>query len=698
MMDQPRYLRPISVGRSRAALLRILTAIFLFGLSANLYSQIPITASTDHVDPDGFALHIASEKTSQVEKLEAEVKLLRARIGEENYAKNADGGEDAKAATIPAVTGQGGGVCSLMSHPAPAASSLWNNHLADIHRSIRHPEDGRYAYHDLTASLLHFLTPIRLQKSISAPPVNYAHVGRVLDVAYKRYWYIRENTQGDMAFKTINDAKAPPPVNILVMGGSVTLGVLCMDNPITGTDLSYTRRRCAWPVRLEAFINRAVKADVVRVQTITMGGTNTESGIKIWKYGLQSDDYPHPDVLINAYSTNDVHVNSVAAAEAKNQSLNDALWDLTQQFIRTAKAGCKPPLLVYFDDYIGNERNEILETTQLSQTIHHLSHYYGTMAVSYANAVRDLVYRGTEEEWFSPHAWYKGRAKKWTRQIHPGMSFHFSAAIVIAYNFLQLASTYCSLHSSQLYGKLDEAQQLQEVSEANWDYGYDSVNGLPGLRNGPVPKGPRPKIDALPPWLDRELTLETITARWNEDAVKTRHVPDQSKCDVKRPCVFSFVSGITPDIGDPKGLTARLEPYLAYNQGWEAQAHNGFKNGWVPTGGLGSKFTLQLKQLRQPVKVLTFMVMKSYGEKWQGSKIRINASFRVDSNSLYAPLAAPMDIKGEHGKKTSETYNHELDVTGTPTGVVPGGDLKIDVKLVGGTTAKIMGLAFCDNV
>eukprot|EP00566_Odontella_aurita_P025008 CAMPEP_0113528180 /NCGR_PEP_ID=MMETSP0015_2-20120614/1703_1 /TAXON_ID=2838 /ORGANISM="Odontella" /LENGTH=95 /DNA_ID=CAMNT_0000426687 /DNA_START=74 /DNA_END=358 /DNA_ORIENTATION=+ /assembly_acc=CAM_ASM_000160 len=95
-MDQPRYLRPISVGRSRAALLRILTAIFLFGLSANLYSQIPITASTDHVDPDGFALHIASEKTSQVEKLEAEVKLLRARIGEENYAKNADGGEDAK--------------------------------------------------------------------------------------------------------------------------------------------------------------------------------------------------------------------------------------------------------------------------------------------------------------------------------------------------------------------------------------------------------------------------------------------------------------------------------------------------------------------------------------------------------------------------------------------------------------------------
>lgn len=698
-----------AAGPSKASLIRLLAGILVLGVFSNLSSQISVAnndmfAGLAGGRPDEpFAMHVANEKSGQVAKLSAEVQRLRAELDEAKKNGSAtrssigqsSAAEREEAATATAATTNTEdreGVCSILpqSAYAPDASSIWNHHLADIHKSIRHPMDTDYVFHDLTASILYFLNPIRLQRSILAPPTDYAHVGRVLEVAYTRYRYLRDS---DLKGQ-VNDDGAPPPLNILVMGGSVAMGVVCKTNPITTQGLGrYSRRACAWPVRLESFLNNIFKADVVRVHTVTLGGSNTESGITIWKYGLQPEDQPHPDILINAYSTNDVHVNSVAAAKAKNQTIQDAVWDLTQQFIRTAVTGCEPPLLVYYDDYIGNEQNEILETTKLSQAIHLLSRYYGTMAISYANAVRDLVYRGTDEEWFSPHEWFVGEQKEWTRQIHPGMSMHFASTLVVSYNFLQMLTTFCSLHPSQI--NVGDAQQQQQETEG-WDYGYKSVNGLPVLKNGPVPKGPRPKPDALPPWLDDELNLESISNKWQEEVAKASTIPsDQSDCVVKRPCVFSFVSGLERDLHKPAVLAAKLKPYLSQN-GWNAQDDNA-KNGWVPMNGVGSKFTFELKQLSQRVTVVTFMVMKSYGEKWQGSKIRINASFRADTNGQYESLAEPMEISGEHDKQTSETYNYEMDLTIThPEGAAIGSDLKVDVELIGGTTFKIMGLAFCD--
>jgi len=452
------------------------------------------------------------------------------------------------------------------------------------------------------------------------------------------------------------------------------------------------------------FVNNVLRADVIRIQTVTLGGTNSESGVSIWKYGLQPDDYPHPDVLINAYSTNDVHINSVQAAEARNLTIHEAVFEVTQKFIRTVlSSDCRPPLLLYFDDYVGNEQNEIMETTKLSQTIHLLSHYYGTMSVSYANAIRDLVFRGTDESFFSPHGWYEGPEKKWTRQVHPGMSAHFVFAIVVAFNFLSVTTSFCSLYSSQL--DVDWVQPKNVGSGGDtveWDYGYRDTNGLPRLRNGPVPRGPRPKIDALPPLLHADLTLETITQRWRDAASKQQRTDEVNlDCAVKRPCAFSFVSGLERNLNQPKVLLSRLKPYLTNNEGWDAVDDNG-KNGFVPTKGMGSKFTLELKTLSEPVNVLTFMVMKSYGAKWEGSRIRITAIRREASSGGYEKLVEAMEISGEHNKKTSETYAHEMVLAGAKSEEGSkmadeggSGDLKVDVELIGGSTFKIMGMAFC---
>ena len=730
-----------TIGPGQYALIRFLAVILALGVFSNFSSQISVSndvnkilasSTSDLFRLDDLAVHVAEEKAEKIKRLEQEVASLRARLEQsqrQGGSSNAiDGGENGDGANADAQHLEGSSaesnntrirnnaeICRALPHPVPDATYLWNQHLADIHQSMRHGQDDGYVFHDLTAHILHLLTPIRLQRSRLTPPTDYKHVGRILDKAYQRYVYYkqhraptqrRQTAAGDeQRYERIDDrdGNAPSPVNILVMGGSVAMGVLCKENPVTTEGLGrYARRGCAWPMRLEMFVNNALRADVIRVQTVTLGGTNSESGISIWKYGLQPDDYPHPDILVNSYSTNDVHVNSVQAAAARNQTIHQAVFEMTQKFIRTVlSSNCRPPLLLYFDDYIGNEQNEILETTKLSQTIHLLSQYYGTMSVSYANAVRDLVFRGTDEDFFSPHGWLEGPEKKWTRQIHPGMSAHFAFAIVVAYNLLSATTSYCSLHSSQL--DVDGVQPKDFGSNgANWDYGYIGTNGLPRLRNGPVPRGPRPKINALPPSLDTDLTLETITQRWLDAASKQERTGGgNADCVVKRPCVFSFVSGLEKDLNKPKFLMSKLKPYLTTNEGWDAIDDNG-KNGFVPTKGTGSKFTLEVKKLSQPVNVLTFMVMTSYGAKWEGSRIRVTAFFRKKSSGEYEKLAGPMEISGEHNKQTSETYIHEMKVMGDESeggamavanGV--GGDLKVHVELVGGTTFKIMGIAFC---
>ena len=447
--DSPPTPAATTIGPGQYALIRFLAVILALGVFSNVSSQISVSndvtkllasSTSDLFRLDDLAVHVAEEKAGKIERLEQEVASLRAQL--EQSQRQGGGGADADAKHLETATAESNNtrvhnsaqICKMLPHPVPDATYLWNQHLADIHQSMRHGQDDGYVFHDLTAHILHLLTPIRLQRSRLTPPTDYKHVGRILDKAYLRYMYYkqhkaptqrRQTAAGDeQRYERIDDrdGNAPSPVNILVMGGSVAMGVLCKENPVTTEGLGrYARRGCAWPMRLEMFVNNVLRADVIRVQTVTLGGTNSESGISIWKYGLQPDDYPHPDILINAYSTNDVHVNSVQAAAARNQTIHEAVFELTQNFIRTVlSSDCRPPLLLYFDDFIGNEQNEILETTKLSQTIHLLSQYYGTMPVTYANAVRDLVFRGTDEDFFSPHGWVEGPEKKWTRQIHPG--------------------------------------------------------------------------------------------------------------------------------------------------------------------------------------------------------------------------------------------------------------------------------------
>ena len=212
---------------------------------------------------------------------------------------------------------------------------------------------------------------------------------------------------------------------------------------------------CSWVTRLDLLLNydyesgQRYSSPLVDIKSTAVGGWNTYVSTAVLEYDLISDDaWLYPDVILNAHSTNEMHVNTMQAAEANNVSHFDHVFDMTQNFIRTVLLKkCmtpshdntdlsplnEPPLLIYFDDYLGNDQRSILEMTTASQATHVLAKYYGIGYVSYADVVRDIVFRDTKEDIFSPSQWYKQESGDvMLREVHPGtLSQIFLAAFVV---------------------------------------------------------------------------------------------------------------------------------------------------------------------------------------------------------------------------------------------------------------------------
>ncbi len=560
-------------------------------------------------------------------------------------------------------------IFNLSSSP----SSLWSQHLKDIFLASRHDQDeeGEYIWHDFTAMLLNYITPRRLQSSIKNLPSRYwDQVGKVLKLGWDRYQFKKNKSKGTK----------PRKINILVMGGSVTMGVFCQTNPVQETS-RFTRRSCAWPTRLGHFLNHLFE-DMVNVNMITLGGTNTESAIRIWDYALFPSDMPHPDIVIHAYSTNDMHVLSENEAIKRGITLEDMIMQVNQDFVRTIlrpPSSCKDrptPLLLYYDDYIGNEQRDILKTNSFGRAAQTLSNYYGFGLISYADAVRDLVYSDTSEDWFSPNQWPE-------RQVHPGMGMHISSMWFVAYNLLNIASAYCSDSRSRVGATPGRSD-------------YEAIGGLPTLRSTEKLEGePKPIPLVLPPKLNANTTLDDISSKWHGDGESTLF--DLSTCeksdDLIERCIFSWVGGLERKFDKPKHLEGRMKPVLVKNKGWKASADNG-KLGYEATKN-GATFEMKMTIEKLEVQTLNFMVMTSYGEKWEGSKVRVDAYIdRFGKGNSKEPIKT-MHIVGFHDRHTSETYNYKLDLE---DGTALSKDvLRVRITLIGGSTFKFMGMAICDH-
>lgn len=605
---------------------------------------------------------------------------------------------------------------SMFPRITPSTMALWNEYLLDIFEASRHPNDSRFFFHDFTAQLLQIISP-RLSRSIKTVPFDWRPVENALTIAWKRYEYLQLPKEKRDAIP-VEDR--PRPLKMLIMGGSLLVGTNCrMMMKELNFQFRMPKKECTWSFRVGEFLNALVlgvdtpkkerRENVVDVTKVAMGGTNTATGSVIWQYDLIPNEAKNPDIILNAYSTNDMHILTVLEAQSSNTTLRDRTFEMMQDFVRkildtnecttTGAEGsidkAIPPLLLHMDDYLGNEQRKIWETTELSQGVQVLANYYGFVSMSYADVVREFVYGDTYETWFSSEWWIQHKEAKdllFDRQIHPNMGMHISAMWVTAYNLLHLASTYCSIPTLALVQQAKNT--IDEYEPGLWglpklDFKFKQPDGKPH----PLPRG-------IPPELTKDLLLEDVTLLWRQQAQSSKkstscQVDPTRKGGVTRrvKCPFSWVSGLSLQQNNVTWIKQYFQDQSSVWKGWDL-SEDGGKIGFIPTTESSkdpdSRIVLDFLY-PQEIQSITIFYMKSYGRKWENSELQAKVS-SFPTRSSDPIILGDRNMQGTHNKQTSEMYTEEI-VLNQP--VDPDQKLQLEVKLVGGGTFKIMGLAVC---
>jgi hypothetical protein len=119
---------------------------------------------------------------------------------------------------------------------------------------------------------------------------------------------------------------------------------------------------------------------------------------------------------------------------------------------------------------------------------------------------------------------------------------------------------------------------------------------------------------------------------------------------------------------------------------------------WPPTNyGLYGTETngtilLNVTDTSRRVNSVNVFYMKSYSEKWQASKVQANV-FLGSHTATDATPAASFELSGFHEKKTSEFFMEQVRFEN------PGShdDVLLHLRMIGGGTFRIGGLAFCEQ-
>ncbi len=362
-----------------------------------------------------------------------------------------------------------------------------------------------------------------------------------------------------------------------------------------------------------------------------------------------------------------------------------------QKFLRIALSS-KPcgmtPLVVNVDDYLGPMHNKVLGELSYKTMLSRLTKWYDTVAVSYAEVVRDVAYANTKDATFFNK-----------KDVHFGYWAHQTIAWTVGFGSLDLISHYCDDEY-----RLRSMAADDEISEMI--IGKDNLDQQQQERQL-----------YLPPPLTEDLKLENVTAEFDEaKAHALAHLKcagdgngdgDGTSFD-RSPCVVAWIS--SPGMFNGNNVQRFMNQHMVHNQDWNVETNTGNggwtnKVGWVATSA-NATFTLTFKEneMNKDVNTVTIFYMKSYGEKWADSKARFTVivddakkspNATSDSNdgmTLEAPPLLQKDIWGVHNISYSLSLSEKFIL---PQTVSKGQSMTMTVDLVSGSTFKIMGMMFC---
>jgi hypothetical protein len=554
-----------------------------------------------------------------------------------------------------------------------STDSWWTRHSRDIHQASRLPDDVDYLRHDFTAELLALVSP-RLSNAIHTTPRDYSIVRRILRKVEARYHYLTQNVlkEGD---------EPPPPIHIVVMGGSVTLGVRCKTGIPGHGDKDF--RYCAWPHRLEALLNQLFGFPMVEVTNEAVGMTNSNIGNILLKYNLLPS-LQTADIIIHAYSTNDFFY-----GEDAFQSLQDFVRQVMKPpevCLHQDPEQLRPtPLLLQINDIVTPLHMGILARTRYSQIVQVLASYYGFTSLNYAAMVNDWGFGDPKETWFTIDEFPQGSYHfAYSSDIHPGQGMHVTTSWMVAYTLLHLTNHYCTW--KDWWRNDDETNDHFWLQKSNVrDYDESMLSSiLPLYHNGTDEstegKKPRPSPLGLPPPLDDKLTPNTLSFQWKNASRASRIKRNRPCSRARRTCPFQWING-HDQTKDESWIRENIVSKIkgAWTLGDVADVR---KAGLTPTSGqLGDAMTFPLQEDIQEVIVF---YLKSYGEYWEKSQASIDILLK-DGTTL-----ASATLQGFHARQTSEMYVEELDISNATSS-----QLQLSATLISGKNFKIMGLVQC---
>lgn len=490
----------------------------------------------------------------------------------------------------------------------------------------------------------------------------------------------------DIVDTRLRDRQKSEPLNIVVVGGSVTYGRGSCVDPFKKQKLNSLDINCNWPSRLQKLFDEFLGVGTVRVTNLAVGGTSTSLSTTIIKYKLYPDDTRFlrkhgPDIIINAYSTND-------ALPLGSNHTYDAHYhwqqrEAAQNFIRAAHASrpCSNlPLVMYVDDYLGNQHNLILGEQSNQRLTQEMAEWYGSMYISYAAAVRRLVYANQQETLLSAYWpwWSKQNSKRPRIQVHIQLSGHMALLWVVAFSMLTAVVDYC-----------DDDYDDQAASQLFPDMFPQVVMDL-------VERVP-------PPLLNANTTLERVSDKWlaaseaNTEANVCGAVQEEEDAAKKtNPCVLAFICGPMGTIRSSGVMKIFLNRTSTRTKGWKID-DDADSGGWSnKLGYIATRHNATTTFYKDPtdttVQSLKIFYLRSYGAKWAKSKAKFTLRGIHEKKKVYEKS---FTLEGSHNSNTSIAYPYELDLgkNTLPKGI----RVELTVTVIGGTTFKLIGMVMCNR-
>ena len=466
------------------------------------------------------------------------------------------------------------------------------------------------------------------------------------------------------------DPKTNPPLQIFTYGGSVLWGSDAffnewwLPNATIENDMHSIGDHAndfPWPIRLEEVWNDALfgQRDVVRVHNMASGGTSTEMGVVSLEYRLfEKTTGVQPDIIIHAFGNNDI-------LQYRDDEL---MYDQHIRFVEAArKLRCDDehlPAIMFFDDHIGIDEEVFLShhvPVRYFRSVAQVSSWYDLLAVSLPNNFREVHY--AEE-----NRTRLGIGK----QVHPQMLYHCGVAPwLFTYGLLSGLVTFC----------IDEQAERMDGAKAGFRSRGDD------LSKAHIP----------------ELKEEYYKPSLFPDVWKNRTAADGDRCDYSS----STSSASLP----PPSAVCTPESWIA-NWVGGMYNHSTFEEKlssinitdlihWTegkpkPLIAMGLKatetnasFVLTIPEAIESMH-LVLISIKSYGEKWKDSMLRITARHPHTKTGL-----GVFFVSGLHGSSTSVPYVHKFLLD--PSNLTVGKPVEARFDLVGGYEFKIIGLMFCSQ-